>query len=76
MRKGMSTYLLIGLLAVVGCLVPRYAEAQQSIIRGTVVASTDGESLQGVNIALYQENELVTGTVSGSDGVYALASIS
>jgi len=49
--------------------------AQQSIVRGTVVAESDGESLQGVNIVLFQSDSLVTGTVSSADGVYALPSL-
>lgn len=50
--------------------------AQQSIVRGTVVAEEDGEPIQGVNVALYLGEELITGTASGSDGIYALAEIS
>jgi hypothetical protein len=49
--------------------------AQQSLIRGTVVALSDGESLQGVNVALFQGGELKFGAVSGGDGVYAIPSI-
>ena len=49
--------------------------AQQSIVRGTVVAADDGEPLQGVNLALYRGGQLVLGAVSGADGIYALAQI-
>jgi len=51
------------------------SNAQQSIVRGTIVAESDGESLQGVNIALFQGSTLITGAVSGADGVYALPSL-
>lgn len=51
------------------------AEAQQSTLRGTVVASADGEPLQGVNVALYAGGTLIMGTASGSDGIFALADI-
>lgn len=54
---------------------PSPSNAQQSLIRGTVVALSDGESLQGVNVALYQQNALRLGSVSGVDGVYAIPSI-
>lgn len=64
------------MLAVILMLVVAFpAQAQQSIVRGTVVAEDDGEPLQGVNITLYRGDVLVTGAASGSDGFYALASI-
>ncbi len=50
--------------------------AQQSIVRGTVVAEDDGEPLQGVNVTLFQGDQLITGTASGTDGIYAIADIS
>ena len=64
-----SAYLLILLTAVLP------VSAQQSIVRGTVVAEKDGEPLQGVNVALYTGESLVAGTASGSDGIYALADL-
>ncbi|MDA0874167.1 MAG: TonB-dependent receptor [Bacteroidetes bacterium] len=64
---------LAGLFLMAGS--PGYSMAQQSIVRGTVVAAHDGEPLQGVNLALYRDGALVIGTASGSDGIYALAQI-
>ncbi len=66
---GQCMLLVIGLFATP-------VHAQQAILRGTVVAASDGEWLQGVNIALFQADTLVAGTASGSDGVYALPGIS
>jgi hypothetical protein len=51
------------------------ASAQQSLIRGTVVDASSGESLQGVNVALFQNGALQVGGVSGDDGVYAISSV-
>ena len=68
-------WLIAGFLALSLSITGEVALAQQSIIRGTVVAAIDGESLQGVNIALYEADSLRLGTVSGNDGVYALAKI-
>lgn len=51
------------------------ALAQQSILRGTVVAEEDGEPMQGVNVTLNCGETLVTGVASGTDGIYALADI-
>lgn len=75
------TYLLpirtCAVLAVAFLLFAGQVEsfAQQSIVRGTVVAADDGEPQQGVNLALYQRGALIMGTVSGADGIYALAQI-
>ena len=57
------------------CIPTARSFAQQSSVRGTVVAANNGESLQGVNLALFQNDALVLGAVSGSDGVFAIASI-
>lgn len=66
---------LLVLLVVSGLFVAVPSFGQQSIVRGTVVAEDDGEPLQGVNITLYQDDQLITGVASGSDGIYALAAI-
>lgn len=51
-----------------------HARAQTSIIRGTITDAGTGEALQGVNVVLLDaSDELITGTVSGSGGVYALS---
>lgn len=67
------------LRVLLGCMVclglVGTSMAQQSIVRGTVVAAHDGEPLQGVNLALYRDGQMVIGTASGSDGIYALAQI-
>ena len=62
-------------IVLVVALFSTNVQAQQSIVRGTVVAEDDGEPIQGVNIALYRADELVAGTASGTDGIYALADI-
>jgi hypothetical protein len=50
------------------------AQAQTGTVRGIVTDAETGEALQGVNVALLgASDELVTGTVSGSGGVYALS---
>ena len=71
-------FLILKLVLMTGLLLaafPAQAQAQDAIVRGTVVAADDGEPIQGVNLALYQADSLVAGTVSGSDGIYALARI-
>lgn len=68
-RRAFSWAMLLFLIGAAPVL------AQQSIVRGTVVAEEDGEPIQGVNVALYLGEELITGTASGSDGIYALAEI-
>lgn len=73
MGRLLCAVLIGGLLMAAVAALP--AAAQQSIVRGTVVAQEDGEPLQGVNVALYDGERLITGTASGSDGIYALAEI-
>ena len=67
------TFLVLMALFTVLCI--QDAGARQSLIRGTVVAASDGESLQGVNVALFQNGILHSGSVSGNDGVYAIPSV-
>lgn len=74
--SGSMRWILRGfLLVLLGLGAAAPAQAQQAILRGTVVAEDDGEPLQGVNVTLYQADSLVTGTASGSDGIYALAAL-
>jgi len=74
MRRNLlsRTFRSIVLVGVFALLTGVNVHAQRSIVRGTVVAASDGESIPGVNIVLLQSDSLVTGTVSGSDGIYAL----
>ena len=68
-------FVLLFVVAVMFVAVPSQSFARQSLIRGTVVAGSNGENLQGVNITLRQGGEMKYGAVSGNDGVYAIASV-
>lgn len=51
---------------------PGTSWAQTATVRGFVVDSNDGEPLQGVNVVLENDDGIVTGTATNTDGFYTL----
>lgn len=63
------------LLLLIALLAPAATLAQTALVRGFVTDAGDGEPLQGVNVVLLRNGQLVTGTASDVDGLYALSRI-
>lgn len=74
--KPFRAAVLFLLVACTSATAVRQAQAQSAIIRGAVTEESDGQPMAGVNVVLFEDDELVTGSVSNSDGLYALASLS
>lgn len=61
-----------GLAIFLLAAVPDVSLAQTATVRGFVVDVNDGEALQGVNIVLENDDGIVTGTATNTDGFYTL----
>lgn len=74
--KRIRVAVILLLLVSTGPLSTTDAAGQSAIIRGTVSEESSGEPMAGVNVTVSQSGELVAGSVSNVDGLYALASLS
>ncbi|MBX2822667.1 MAG: TonB-dependent receptor [Rhodothermaceae bacterium] len=61
-------------LSIAGLFVlhPKATFAQTATISGFVSDASDGQPLELVNVAVYEDNQLIQGTVSNQDGAYVL----
>ncbi|NNF03513.1 MAG: TonB-dependent receptor [Rhodothermales bacterium] len=74
MKRILPAVLLLTLSCLPEVLVVE-ARGQSAIIRGAVTEESNGQPMAGVNVVLYAADELVTGSVSNADGLYALAAL-